>query len=996
MRLHRLEVEAFGPFAGTVEVDFDRLGADGLFLLHGHTGAGKTTILDAVAFALYGTVPGARRDGKRLLSDHAPPGSVPTVTLEATIAGRHLRLVRSPEFERPKRRGSGTIKENAKATLTWLDGNGENLSRIPDIAEEIGRLMGMNADQFFQVVLLPQGEFAKFLRADNEERGQLLERLFDTTRFGTVEDWFLNRRRASAHELDEQQRAVDVLLARVGTAAGIEGGADADPVGWARKLEQEAGETRDLAADELVRAKDAAKAAREAFTEARRILELQNRRRRAEAELEEHAAGVAERAGLGTELVDARRAEPVAAVARDAVAARKNAAALRRNVETLEQSLQSLQSTAGGAALVAALSWPPTPVDREHVRASIRAWRDEVVRLDGALAESVAGDRLETELTQLRGRQRALAKEAESVAREQELLPAALRDAEIALDASDKAVAALPGLQGERERAADAAAAATDLRARRAEREVLERQVLDARRIHQDSRERWLDLFQRRIAGMAAELAAELKDGEPCQVCGSPEHPRPAAPSGETITKVDEDAALEDERKASVALTDAAEALAAVERIIDVLAHRRGDGDVGELERALADADARVAEATAAGASAQWRAEARAGLRAAECRLRERSGELGLEAATVAEKIATITAQVDEIRDRVTAAAGDDASVQARRDRLESLAEGASVLLDARDEGAGAELAARTLDAKTASLTEAAGFDSVDRALAAVRSVARQNEIENVLADARDVEVGARAVLAEPDIAAVADVEPVALEAAQRAHDETAEAVDVAVAAASEAERRLLDLERLVRLLEQATDAIAPLQAAHEELAALAEVIAGRGQNSLKMSLRSYVLAARLEEVAVSASARLQRMSSGRYEFVHTDEAGPRGRRGGLGLDIRDDYTGVVRSAKTLSGGESFLASLALALGLADVVAAESGGVVLDTMFIDEGFGTLDADTLDSVMGVLDELRDGGRVVGIVSHVDEMRQRIPSRLHVIRGRTGSTLEVIAG
>ena len=196
--------------------------------------------------------------------------------------------------------------------------------------------------------------------------------------------------------------------------------------------------------------------------------------------------------------------------------------------------------------------------------------------------------------------------------------------------------------------------------------------------------------------------------------------------------------------------------------------------------------------------------------------------------------------------------------------------------------------------------------------------------------------------------------------------------------------------------MHRALIAAEPVRATHEQLAALAEVIAGRGANTRKMSLRSYVLAARLEEVAASASVRLRRMSGGRYEFVHSDEAGARGKRGGLGLDIRDDFTGAVRSAKTLSGGESFLASLALALGLADVVAAESGGVVLDTMFIDEGFGTLDADTLDSVMGVLDELRDGGRVVGIVSHVDEMRQRIPSRLHVVRGRGGSHLEMIAG
>ncbi|MEE2035307.1 SbcC/MukB-like Walker B domain-containing protein, partial [Rhodococcus chondri] len=200
-------------------------------------------------------------------------------------------------------------------------------------------------------------------------------------------------------------------------------------------------------------------------------------------------------------------------------------------------------------------------------------------------------------------------------------------------------------------------------------------------------------------------------------------------------------------------------------------------------------------------------------------------------------------------------------------------------------------------------------------------------------------------------------------------------------------------IETYTARLAQACAELAPLRDEQAELAELADVVAGGGANTRKMSLRSYVLAARLEEVAEAASERLLRMSGGRYEFVHTDAAGTHGRRGGLGLDIHDEYTGVVRSTKTLSGGESFQASLALALGLADVVAAEAGGLVLDTMFIDEGFGTLDADALDAVMGVLDELREGGRVVGVVSHVDEMRQRIPSRLHVIRGRAGSAVQI---
>jgi exonuclease SbcC len=162
------------------------------------------------------------------------------------------------------------------------------------------------------------------------------------------------------------------------------------------------------------------------------------------------------------------------------------------------------------------------------------------------------------------------------------------------------------------------------------------------------------------------------------------------------------------------------------------------------------------------------------------------------------------------------------------------------------------------------------------------------------------------------------------------------------------------------------------------------------------MSLRTYVLAERLKEVAGVAGQRLGRMSAGRYTFVHSTDRESRGRAGGLGLDILDGWSGLVRPAKTLSGGESFLASLALALGLADVVAAEAGGRVLDTLFVDEGFGSLDPDTLDLVMETLDELRAGGRVVGVVSHVDELRQRIPSQVRVTRTPQGSTLAVTTG
>ncbi len=293
-----------------------------------------------------------------------------------------------------------------------------------------------------------------------------------------------------------------------------------------------------------------------------------------------------------------------------------------------------------------------------------------------------------------------------------------------------------------------------------------------------------------------------------------------------------------------------------------------------------------------------------------------------------------------------------------------------------------------------ASLAAEAGFPDVETALAAARPAIKLQALDDRIAAwerARATAMGTLEELAEVDPSTAMDL------------NEVTAAASSARAAASEAATRLararaaLDrVSELAARLRAEWKSLEPLESAYAELDALTDVINGRGQNSKKMTLRSYVLAARLEEVAVAASARLHRMSQGRYSFVHSDSAGARGTRGGLSLDVLDDYSGRSRPAKTLSGGESFLASLALALGLADVVANETGGALLDTLFVDEGFGTLDSDTLDIVMNTLDELRAGGRVVGLVSHVEELRQRIPTRLRVRKARTGSTLEVSLG
>ncbi|WP_305094296.1 SMC family ATPase [Prescottella sp. R16] len=993
MRLHHLEVSAFGPFGDTVAVDFDALGADGLFLLHGRTGAGKTTVLDAVAFALYGTVPGARRDGKRLLSDHAPAGAVPTVTLDATIGGRRLRISRSPEYERPKKRGTGTLTENAKATLEWRDGAGEDLSRIPDIAREVERLLGMTADQFFQVVLLPQGEFARFLRADNEERGKLLEKLFDTVRFKSVEEWFVDRRKESAERVAEHRARVDLLVARVSTAAGLEAGVDDDPLDWAVRLLAEAGATAESTAAELVAARGVEERARAAAQQARRIRDLQARCAAARAALAELDAGAAEHDALEGEADRAGRAAAVAVAASEADTAARDAQTADGRARS---AADRLAAYGDGADLVAGLSWPPTVADRDTIRARIRAWTEEVARLDALLAETGVLTRLDREVDEMRSRSAESARLAAELAAERDRLPQDLAAAEERVRAAAHAQSSLPALEEAAARAADAAAAADELASRTSALEALRADAVAAKDAHQQARSHLLDVREQRIAGMAAELAAQLVGGEPCTVCGSREHPEPARPGAVAVTKEDEDAARAAEQRAVAVLDRTTADLSELERVVDLLVQRSGGGDRDGLRAAHATAVDAVDRARAEAIGHPAEVAALDGLRSRATELDDRIWEATAEKASLDARAASCADQAAALRARLAEAAGDDTDVAARRTRFDDLASRATDLLDARDRAVTSGDTARDRQQRVRVVVAEAGFASLDDALAAVRPADRIDRIRDVLGRARDRRASARSVLEEPDVLAVADLDAVDPTEAEDAARAASAAVETAAAAASDAGNRRDNLDRLVAQLQTTMTALGPVLAEHDELAGLADVVAGRGQNTRKMSLRSYVLASRLEEVAVSASVRLRRMSAGRYEFVHSDEAGARGRRGGLGLDIRDDYTGVVRSAKTLSGGESFLASLALALGLADVVAAESGGVVLDTMFIDEGFGTLDADTLDLVMGVLDELRAGGRVVGIVSHVDEMRQRIPSRLHVVRGRTGSTLEMVAG
>ncbi|WP_039800685.1 AAA family ATPase [Nocardia araoensis] len=1061
MRLHKLEMTAFGPFAATTVVDFDALGADGLFLLHGQTGAGKTTVLDAIAFALYGRVPGARGESKRLHSDHAPEHTPPQVVLEATLGGRRVRLTRSPEFQRPKRDGTGMRTINPKATLTWLDGRGENLSRIPDIGDEVLRLLGMSADQFFQVVLLPQGDFARFLRADNEDREKLLEKLFDTRRFGTAEQWLADKRRAAEADLDARTDGIKRLITQVGMAAGVaDSVGTGECVGWSQDLLATARADLAAAVAEVERCQQESARVREQAEQQRRLHELRRRMSAARAQLDDYAAGAERRAALQAELDLARRAEPVTAAideARTAVQNQRRRESDKRTAATrlAARLLEPASAELGGAELVDG----DRVRDNADIDTAIQRWSAQIGALDEVRTDVATATRLGGELDALRTEDARLARRVAELAARREELPAALTVAEARLREATEAVAALPGITAETERLQAAATAAVELAARRTALDHARVEFDAARAAHLDAKELVLDLRERRLSGMAAELAGELVDGSPCSVCGSTRHPAPAQPTDSAVSKDEEEAAAAAERAAEDTRDRALARITGLEREIEALVARGGDTDRVELAAALRAATDRYEDTAESAANADGLEAELTRLRDDEARLHDELRASEARRSAVAATVDSTEKRLAELTDRLRSAAGADQTIDRRRARLAALVAEATALRDARAEATAARERVSLMADRVENLARAAGFvpegecggllsapgsataaaegaalsgvgsappgetaaasgfvgaeepallgvgahsagrDDVARLTAyakvvnaASRDPRRQAEIEAELVTADRARAAAEAVLAEPEIRAASEQEPgdpAELDALVTAAQA---ALNAAVAAHAEASRRASQLEELGGQLWAAVDRIAPAQRAFEELDGLADLVAGRGANNRRMSLHSYVLAARLEEVAQAGSLRLRRMSGGRYEFVHSDKAGPRGRRGGLGLDIRDDYTGAIRPAKTLSGGETFMASLSLALGLADTVAAESGGLVLDTLFIDEGFGSLDADTLDAVMGVLDDLRAGGRVVGVVSHVDEMRQRIPSRLHVVRGRDGSHLQ----
>lgn len=995
MRVHRLEATAFGPFAGTEVVDFDELNDAGVFLLTGQTGAGKTSVLDAISFGLFGAVPGDRNNAKDLRSHHADPRAAPVVELEVTIKGRRFRLRRSPAWSRPSRRAkSGFVELHAQARAAELvDGEWRPLSaRVDEVGHLVTRVLGMSRDQFCQVVMLPQGQFQTFLKAGAKERHDVLEALFDTGRFARVEKWLAEHRRARERDCAAHEAGLRELAARIEEV--VRGpAAFADPV----DAPSEGGESwEQFLADTLVSeretdaaladaraaeaaAHEAAKECRHALDEARSLADRQARHAEATRRLVELDAGaeqVRQRLAQVERAKAARGLAPLVARAREAGAARA----------TARTAVDRALADARGAGVEL------TEPSLDHTESAASMLADRLRELEALVELERQADHREAEAERLRAevtaQETALAVVEGELVEAPGLVATARDEHEAARHLANHAAAADESLR--RARVAHAAALRSDVLADQiGDAEVA---LAEARARATAAREAWLDVRERHLRGMAATLAAGLVPGTSCPVCGGVEHPDPAAPQSGHASPDDEAAALDVHTRADEHVGSCREQH---ERLIAeraALLQHTGGATSEQAEQAVDEA---AAAATAAAEAATRLGELGARVEAVTTHLadlRERQAALAASSAAGRALLAERVDQAAAARDRLRAALGDDARAGDEAKATELRVARVRHLLDAlRDDVARAgEVAAITRDLGAA--LAASDFDTADEVVGATMTAPALATAESMIRSARDQRAAVEHIVALPELVDAAEQPEPPLAALAEAADAAALAHREAAGEADRLARRATRLAELARQLADEVEQLAPLAAARDVAARVAAMCAGTSpDNVTRTRLSHYVLGERLQQVVESANLRLRGIAGGRYQLQHSMRRGVGDARGGLGLQVLDMHTGLSRDPATLSGGETFYVSLALALGLADLVRDELGGVELHTLFVDEGFGSLDVETLDEVLDELDSLRAGGRVVGIVSHLPELRQRIPTRLHVLAGPAGSSI-----
>jgi len=1024
VKIRWLRITGIGPFAGEHTVDFSAFEDSGLFLLDGPTGAGKSTLIDAITFALYGDVARTKDASKdRLRSNHISDSDPSEADLVFEVASGIYRVTRTPAYTPAGKKS----QRNSKSTLTRVvedpdapDGwrTVEPIASGPrDVGSEIPAIVGLDKDQFLQTIVLPQGKFSQFLNATSDAREQILRDIFDTQIYvdftkalvdvAASSKRGIEERRVAAIGAFERVRSLDDALSEdVHTnAPGTEDRADAAEedaqldtgaedssavTQWAQGAceRAQAAHAQTLRVAEV--ATTAAREASRALSEGRSLAEAQAEHARVSATLAELAASEDSIASDRERAGQARRALAVAPL--DAAVVEASA-----RLEAAGDQVAALSPVLGDDNSIDPASLTPEAVAALGDRA--QNLRDEATRTRGSLEEALAVERslpeARTQIESLRSRHDQALAHVASIEAERETLPLRIEQATEALRLmrvdADTLPEAASTLRAINERL-DASMQADLLRSALLGASDELRQATVVAKLANAAAADGHDLW---IAQSASALALELKEDTPCPVCGSAEHPNPAPAADGEITR-EQVAELDQARdRAEAALRDAQARHQDLVRRIAQLNEVAGaptptletERDrAAELVAKLEALSPQITEIEAALAQERTHLD---GLTDTLASAREAAASL---VSTLEERESALAAAMA----RVEAERADFASLDERAAHLDERAHRAAALAGACADWdiarAALAQAQRSLaDALTEQGLQADSWRSLLLPLPQVEALeARVAAHEKALFAAHEALASER--LTRAAAASAPDLEALT-ETARKAEEDAT----LAARASGILEQHCAQLNTARASLEQALEALARAREQAGPIRRLADIAAASGPENLASTpLSAWVLIARLEEVLAAANPRLAAISSGRYELVSVPDDGTASRKSGLGLAIIDHDTDALRSPRTLSGGETFYTSLALALGLADVVSAEAGGVQLRTMFIDEGFGSLDSHTLSLVMAQLQALRCAGRTVGVISHVEEMATQIADQIQVRPlPEGGSTLSVRA-
>ncbi|MCP9840212.1 SMC family ATPase [Synechococcus sp. J7-Johnson] len=996
MKPHQLRIEAFGPYAEPVEIGFDALSQEGLFLIHGSTGAGKTFLLDALCFALYGEVSGDR-SVKALKSDHAEPSAVPRVSLEFSSGGARYRVERSPAYTAPKTRGEGTTEKAPQAVLFRLVGDDWQpiASRTTEVTREVQGLVGLDAAQFRQVILLPQGKFAEVLRARAEEREALLKTLFDTVIYEQAVSWLEERAKAARIEVAEQNRTLEVLRHQAAHE-------------WSPYAPQPLEVPNDQEGLDLLVEQIAAVVGgtQDSLNQLGASLELT---RKAMAAIEKLADRWDRRSEALSRLTELEAKQEAVIDFRQRLSRAEAAEALRPSVETEQAARDALSTLEAGikAELLRA----------NRARDAAQALPASLVLLDlmarpsleelGEARNDLAARRVELtalasqamEAAQARARAAAAAAQARR-AEERLTSSTAAREScqqarQAAANAFTKACSArdqLNGLQRAAEEAIDRARAVEAIApAKKQESEATAAKTMADARLNQATAA-LNDHRRRQIAGMAALLAGGLESGAPCPVCGSAHHPAPSQPSQDAVSDEAITAAESELNVATKAAEQAAVDLQKTQGELAAVLEKAGGADLDQAAARTAALQASETMATAQALAVTVASLEQAindheqELQALQASIQSASTELAVQSRAAADENQRAQTLTADIASQLGAGVDPLQAVKT----YEPLEEALKALAGRCQEITTAMTRLEQASGRLA--TDMAGSEFAD-GLAVVAAL-REENVRQLWAQrikAYETElIGLRGLLASADLADLPAERPDTA-TAQEAVSTADAARTAAVERHSEARGAQAEIERLSSEHRSGAGELAARRERAQLLSAVADRCSGKAAPFI--SLQRWVLSAYLGDICRYANQRLELMTSGRYQLRLTDEGGRGGRQAGLGLRVLDAYTGEEREVSSLSGGETFQASLALALGVADTVEAHSGGVHLEALFIDEGFGTLDPDNLQLAMDELDRLREGGRMIGIISHVGALKERIRYGIEVLSSDQGSRVRV---